>query len=232
MGWPAPNQGVSPGLKRPYILSVSNACSGRLTFSSRQVLPFFQGTSDVTSQKAIVSGLSGRYALAIFDLAIENNALQAVESDFASLRTMLAESEDFGVLVVSPVITGDEQSKGVAAIADKAGFSPLTAKFLGVLAANRRLTSLKSVMDAFDRLAAEHRGEVSASVVSAAELTDAQMKTLQKNLKTAIGQDVAIDQMVDETLLGGLKVKVGSRMIDSSLKTKLDNLAIAMKGVQ
>lgn len=232
MGWPAPNQGVLSGLKRPYILSVSNACSGRLTFSSRQVLPFFQGTSDVTSQKAIVSGLSGRYALAIFDLAIENNALQAVESDFASLHTMLAESEDFGVLVNSPVITGEEQGQGVAAIADKAGFSPLTAKFLGVLAANRRLTSLKSVMDAFDRLAADHRGEVSASVVSASELTDAQMKSLQKNLKAAIGQDVAIDQMVDESLLGGLKVKVGSRMIDSSLKTKLDNLAIAMKGVQ
>ncbi len=186
----------------------------------------------MTSQKAIVSGLSGRYALAIFDLAVETKALQAVETDFADLRTMLAESDDFAVLVTSPVIASDDQVKGISAVAAKAGFSDLTSKFLGVLAANRRLTSLKSIMDAFDRLAADHRGEVNASVISAKALTKTQITSLEKNLKTAIGQDVAIDQIVDETLLGGLKVKVGSRMIDSSLKTKLDNLAIAMKGVQ
>ncbi len=208
------------------------AFSGRLTILSRQVLSLFQGTSDVTSQNAIVSGLSGRYGLAIFDLANENNALQAVESDFAALRTMLSESEDFGALVSSPVVTSEDQAKGVAAIAAKAGFNALTIKFLGVLAANRRLTALKSIMDAFDRLAAEQRGEMNASVTSAKKLTATQLKNLQKNLKSALGQDVAIESIVDENLLGGLKVKVGSRMIDSSLKTKLDNLAIAMKGVQ
>ena len=186
----------------------------------------------MTSQNAIVSGLSGRYALAIFDLANENNALQAVESDFSSLRTMLAESEELGALVSSPVISSEDQGKGVAAIASSAGFNPLTTKFLGVLAANRRLTALKSIMDAFDRLAADQRGEMSASVTSAKKLTATQLKSLQKNLKSALGQDVAIESIVDESLLGGLKVKVGSRMIDSSLKTKLDNLAIAMKGVQ
>ncbi|MBO6506703.1 MAG: F0F1 ATP synthase subunit delta [Kordiimonadaceae bacterium] len=186
----------------------------------------------MTSHKAIVSGLSGRYALAIFDLANENNALQAVEADFASLRTMLTESDDFGALVASPVITSEDQAKGVAAIADKAGFNALTGQFLGVLAANRRLTSLNSILSAFDRLVADQRGEVNASVTSAAKLTATQSKALQKNLKSALGQDVAIDEIVDESLLGGLKVKVGSRMIDSSLKTKLDNLAIAMKGVQ
>lgn len=191
-----------------------------------------QGTSDVTSQKAIVSGLSGRYALAIFDLAIENNALQAVESDFAGLSGMLADSDDFNTLVSSPVISRDDQLAGVSAVAEKAGFSPLTVKFLGVLAANRRLMSVSGIIRSFDQLLANHRGEVSAEVVSAAKLTAAQMKSLEKNLKSAIGRDVAIDQNVDESLLGGLKVKVGSRMIDSSLKTKLDNLAIAMKGVQ
>ncbi len=191
-----------------------------------------QGTFDVTSQKAIVSGLSGRYALAMFDLAIENNALQAVESDFAGLSGMLADSDDFNTLVSSPVISRDDQLAGVSAVAEKAGFSPLTVKFLGVLAANRRLMSVSGIIRSFDQLLANHRGEVSAEVVSAAKLTAAQIKSLEKNLKSAIGRDVAIDQNVDESLLGGLKVKVGSRMIDSSLKTKLDNLAIAMKGVQ
>lgn len=186
----------------------------------------------MTSQKAIVSGLSGRYALAIFDLAVENNALQAVESDFADLRTMLADSDDFNTLVSSPVISRDDQVAGIDAVAQKAGFSALTIKFLGVLAANRRLMSIEGIIGAFERLLADHRGEVSASVISAAQLSDAQMSSLQTNLKSAIGRDVAIDQVVDESLLGGLKVKVGSRMIDSSLKTKLDNLAIAMKGVQ
>lgn len=186
----------------------------------------------MTSHKAIVSGLSGRYALAIFDLANENNALQAVESDFQGLRTLLSESEDFGAMVSSPVITSDDQIKALNAMAEKAGFHALTSNFLGVLAANRRLTSLTSILNAFDRLVADQRGEVNATVESAVQLTDAQTKSLQQNLKSALGQDVAIDQVVNEDLLGGLKVKVGSRMIDSSLKTKLDNLAIAMKGVQ
>jgi len=186
----------------------------------------------VTSQKAIVSGLQGRYALAIFDLAVENNALQDVEADFVGMRALLADSVDFNTLVSSPIITRDEQQKGVDAVASVAGFSKLTVNFLGVLAANRRLVALELIIQAFEKLVADHRGEVSANVVSAAKLTKTQMTALQKNLKSAIGSDVMIDQVVDESLLGGLKVKVGSRMIDSSLKTKLDNLAIAMKGVQ
>lgn len=186
----------------------------------------------MTSQKAIVSGLQGRYALAIFDLAVENNALQTVEADLANMRLLLAESADFNTLVSSPIVTRDEQQRGVAAVAKSAGFSKLASDFLGVLAANRRLVALDLIIKSFEKLAADHRGEVNANVVSAAKLSSAQMKSLQKNLKSAIGRDVMIDQVVDESLLGGLKVKVGSRMIDSSLKTKLDNLAIAMKGVQ
>lgn len=186
----------------------------------------------MTSQKAIVSGLQGRYALALFDLAVENNALQDVEADLANMRTLLADSADFNTLVSSPIITRDDQQKGVEAVAAGAGFSKLTGNFLGVLAANRRLVALEVIIQAFEVLVADHRGEVSANVVSASKLSAAQMTTLEKNLKSAIGRDVTIDQVVDESLLGGLKVKVGSRMIDSSLKTKLDNLAIAMKGVQ
>ena len=186
----------------------------------------------MTSQKAIVSGLEGRYALAIFSLAVENNALQDVEADLGNMRTLLSDSADFNTLVSSPIVTRDEKQKGVEAVTKTAGFSKLTGDFLGVLAANRRLDALESIIEAFEKLVADHRGEVNASVVSAAKLSSAQMKSLQKNLKSAIGRDVMIDQVVDDSLLGGLKVKVGSRMIDSSLKTKLDNLAITMKGVQ
>ncbi|MFC3052727.1 F0F1 ATP synthase subunit delta [Kordiimonas pumila] len=186
----------------------------------------------MTSHKAIVSGISGRYAIALFELALENKALKAVESDLATLKDLLTESSDLKALVVSPLFSRTEQSKGVESIAKLAKLSDLTSKFLGVLAANRRLDTLKSIIVAFDQLVAHHNGEIKAEVVSAHALTKTQLTELKKNLKAAVGQDVIIDASVDEGLLGGLKVKVGSRMIDSSLKTKLDNLAIAMKGVQ
>lgn len=186
----------------------------------------------MTSQKAIVSGLSGRYALALFDLAVEKDALSAIEADLVGLRGLLAESDDFQGLVTSPVLSREEQLKGISAVAASVGFSQLTINFLSVLASNRRLDALSSILRALEQLLADHRGEVKASVTSSSALTKTQLSALQKNLKSAIGRDVAIEQSVDESLLGGLKVKVGSRMIDSSLKTKLDNLAIAMKGVQ
>ena len=232
MVWSVPNLGDFTQIETTGNLSVSAANFDCLTLGNRKVQSLLQGTSFVTSQKAIVSGLQGRYALAVFDLAVENNALQDVEADLASMRALLSDSADFNTLVSSPIVTRDEQQKGVEAVAKAAGFSKLTSDFLGVLAANRRLVALESIIEAFEKLVADHRGEVNANVVSAAKLSSAQMKSLQKNLKSAIGRDVMIDQVVDESLLGGLKVKVGSRMIDSSLKTKLDNLAIAMKGVQ
>ena len=164
----------------------------------------------MTSHKAIVSGISGRYAIALFELATESKALDAVESDLSKLKALLEENADMRELVSSPLYSREQQSKGVAGVAKAAGLGDLTTKFLGVLAANRRLSALGAVISAFDKLLAHHRGEV----------------------KSAVGHDVAIDASVDESLLGGLTVQVGSRMVDDSLKTKLNNLAIAMKGVQ
>ena len=191
-----------------------------------------RGTSGVTSHKAIVSGISGRYAVALFELALESKALKAVESDLTNLKELLVESADLRELVTSPLVSRDDQSKGVTSVAEAAKLSELTVKFLGVLAANRRLSSVDAIVKSFEKLMAFHKGEVKAEVVSAQALTKTQLTALTKQLKSAIGQDVDIDASVDDTILGGLKVKVGSRMIDSSLKTKLDNLAIAMKGVQ
>ncbi len=186
----------------------------------------------MTSHKAIVSGISGRYAVALFELALESKALKAVESDLTNLKELLVESADLRELVTSPLVSRDDQSKGVTSVAEAAKLSELTVKFLGVLAANRRLSSVDAIVKSFEKLMAFHKGEVKAEVVSAQALTKTQLTALTKQLKSAIGQDVDIDASVDDTILGGLKVKVGSRMIDSSLKTKLDNLAIAMKGVQ
>ena len=186
----------------------------------------------MTSHKAIVSGISGRYAVALFELALDNKALKAVEADLANLKELLQESAALRDLVSSPLYSRGDQSKGVMSVAEAAKLSDLTIKFLGVLAANRRLGALSATIDSFEKLVAHHKGEVSAEVISAHALTKTQITALKKQLKAAIGRDVSIDASVDETLLGGLRVKVGSRMVDSSLKTKLDNLAIAMKGVQ
>jgi len=186
----------------------------------------------VTSHKAIVSGISGRYAVALFELSLESNALEATESDLSTLKAMLDESADLRDLVASPLYSRDQQSNAIEAVAKEAKLSDLSIKFLGTLAANRRLSALASIIAAFEKLLAHHRGEVRAEVTSARKLTKKQLGDLEKKLKTAVGQDITIDAVVDENLLGGLTVKVGSRMVDDSLKTKLDNLAIAMKGVQ
>ena len=191
-----------------------------------------RGTSEVSSHKAIVSGISGRYAVALFELALENKALPAVEADLVALKALLGESADLRDLVSSPLYSRDDQAKGIAKTAEAMELSSLTVKFLGVLAANRRLSALADIGAAFEKLMAHHKGEVKAEVVSAHALSEKQLTDLKKQMKAAVGRDVDIDASVDETLLGGLRVKVGSRMVDSSLKTKLDNLAIAMKGVQ
>jgi len=186
----------------------------------------------VSSHKAIVSGISGRYAVALFELALESKALKAIESDLAGLKALLDESADLQALVASPIYSRDDQLKGITNVAEAAGMSALTVKFLGVLAANRRLGALAGIIGSAEKLLAFHRGEVNADVTSAHALSKTQLTALKKQLKAAVGRDVTIDASVDEALLGGLRVKVGSRMVDSSLKTKLDNLAIAMKGVQ
>jgi F-type H+-transporting ATPase subunit delta len=185
----------------------------------------------VASKAQGASGLAGRYANAIFDLAKENDAVEQVAQDLSDLSAMLSESEDLSKLVLSPVIAREEQGRAMTAVMDKANISDLTKRFISVVAQNRRLFELEGMIFAFQALLAEFKGEVSAEVTSAKKLTQKQVDSLTASLKEAIGSDVAVEQKVDSALLGGLVVKVGSRMVDSSLRTKLQHLQLAMKGV-
>ena len=173
--------------------------------------------------------VGARYAQALFDLAVEGNGLDAVEADLGSLKTMMSHSEDLRRLLVSPKFSADEKGAGLAAIAARAKFQVTTTKFLGLLAANRRTSALAAIITGFERLAAARRGHVSAEVVTAVALTEAQTKGLAAALRQALGREPRIDAKVDPAILGGLKVKVGSRLYDASLKSKLDTLKFALK---
>lgn len=186
---------------------------------------------EVSQLTAQSTGLAGRYAAALFDLADADKALDAIADDLAVFGKMIESSEDLRRLVRSPVISRDEQEKAVLAIADKAGMNKLTQNFVGVIAQNRRLFALPDMISAYQGILASRRGEATAEVVSAKELSDAQMSALSDALKQAVGTKVAVDAKVDSDLLGGLIVKVGSRMVDSSLRTKLSQLRLAMKGI-
>ena len=144
---------------------------------------------------------------------------------------MFDDSQDLRRLVRSPVISADDQAKALTAILAKAGISGLTANFLRLIARNRRLFAAADMLKNFRALLARERGEVTAEVASAHALTPAQMQQLSDMLRTSIGKNVQIDTRVDPGLLGGLIVKVGSKMIDNSLRTKLSNLKVAMKGI-
>lgn len=178
----------------------------------------------------IQASLSGRYATALFDLANDEKAIDKVSASLRILDAALAESEDFSRLTTSPLVSRDEAMKAVAAASGVLGIDPLTTKFLGVLARNRRLGQLGAAIRAFGQLAARHRGETTAEVTSAHPLSASQVKALKAKLKTELDRDVAVDLTVDPSILGGLIVKIGSRQIDSSIRSKLNTLAIAMKG--
>lgn len=178
----------------------------------------------------IQASLSGRYASALFQLARDENKLDAVEASLGGVKQALAESADLRALVTSPLVGRDAAGKAIAAVAASMGLDPLTTNFLGVLAANRRLGALSSVIRDFRTLAARHRGEASAEVVSAHPLDDGQIATLKTRLKSMVGSEVAVDLKVDPSILGGLVVRLGSRQIDGSIRTKLNALATAMKG--
>ena len=179
-----------------------------------------------------VSGLADRYAAALFDLADERKALDAVAADLQGLRAMLRDSGDLRRLIRSPVLTREEQGRAITALAEKAGIAALTRNFLGLLAQNRRLFALPEMIESYLHRLAERRGEVTAHVVAAQELSPAQREAVNEQLRKAVGRKVAVDIEVDPSLLGGLVVKVGSRMVDASLKSKLHRLQLAMKGVQ
>jgi F-type H+-transporting ATPase subunit delta len=177
----------------------------------------------------VATGLSGRYARALFALAVEGKSLGAVESSLNTMKQALAESADLKALVGSPVVGRGAAGAAIAGVADSLGLDGLTRNFLGVLAANRRLGLLPAIIRDFAALNAARKGEVTADVTAAHALTDEQRHALAARLKAGIGRDVALNITVDPAILGGLVVRVGSRMIDSSLKTRLDMLGQALK---
>ena len=178
----------------------------------------------------IQASLAGRYATALFGLARDEKQIDAVTRSLEALEAAVAESPDFRALVGSPLISRAEAAKAIRALTPALGVDPITAKFLGVLADNGRLGELKAMIKAFRRLAAQDRGESTAEVTSARPLADDQIAKLKANLAARLGRDVAIEAKVDPEILGGLVVRLGSQMIDSSIRTKLNTLANAMKG--
>ena len=178
----------------------------------------------------IAASLAGRYATALFELARDERQLDSVAGSLATLRQTLRDSDDFRELTSSPLISREQATGAVAATAEAMRLDPITTNFLGVLANNRRLGQLPQIIRAFNMLAANHRGETTAEVTSAHPLTDDQVAALQTNLKSRLGRDISVDLTVDPAILGGLMVKVGSQMIDGSIRTKLNTLAHAMKG--
>jgi len=185
----------------------------------------------VASEATGASGLAGRYASALFELADEQKALDQTARDLSALKQALAESPDLDRLVRSPLYSRAEQAKAIDAVAEHLGLSPLIRSFLGLVAQNRRLPALRSIIDAFLDELARRRGEVTARVIAARPLTDAQVQALTDMLRSSVGSHIAVQVDVDPALIGGLVVKVGSRLIDNSVRTKLQKLQFAMKGV-
>jgi F-type H+-transporting ATPase subunit delta len=183
----------------------------------------------LASEGTGVSGLAERYAAALFDLAEERHALDAVAGDLRLLRDMLQHSSDLDRLLRSPVLSRDEQQRAILAIAEQSGMSGLTRDFLGVVAQNRRLFAAPAMVEAYLKKLAETRGEVTADVTVAQPLDAARQAALSEQLRRAVGARVAINLKVDPSLLGGMIVKVGSRMVDASLSSRLQRLRLAMK---
>ena len=176
------------------------------------------------------SGLAQRYAAALFELADERRALDPVADDLRALRDMLAESADLVRLIRSPVLSRSGQSAAIGAVAERAGLSPLVRDFLAVAARNRRLFALPAMIEAYLAQLAERRGEITAEVVTAQPLSEAQREALAERLRRSVGRRVSVDLRVDPALIGGIVVKLGSRMVDGSLRSKLRRLQLAMKG--
>lgn len=176
------------------------------------------------------ASLGGRYALALFELAEGAKAIDQVEQSLSSVRAALDQSPEFRQLTVSPLVPRGQAVKAVLATADQLGTDPTTRSFLGVLAENRRLSQLPQIIRAFRQLAARYRGEVTAEVTSAHPLAPDQVDALKQQLRQRLGREVSVDLSVNPDLLGGLVVRIGSQMIDSSIRTRLNALTSAMKG--
>jgi F-type H+-transporting ATPase subunit delta len=185
----------------------------------------------VANSGTLTSGVAGRYATALFELAKESKNLDKVEADALALEAALAGSADLRGMLASPVFTREEQGNAIAAIAAKMDLGPALTNTLGLMAANRRLFVVPGLLAQLKALIAADRGEVTAEVTSARPLSAAQTAALAKTLKATVGKDVKLAVTVDEGLIGGLVVKVGSRMIDTSLRSKLASLQNIMKEV-
>ncbi|MBO6813557.1 MAG: F0F1 ATP synthase subunit delta [Rhizobiaceae bacterium] len=185
----------------------------------------------MANSESMTSGVTMRYASALFELAVSENKITAVEKDLGRFQQLLDGSKDLAQLVNSPVFSADEQYSGIDAILTKAKITGLVGNFVRAVTRNRRLFAMPGMLAAFRKLAAEHRGEVTAEVTVAKELTAAQTKELKTTLKGVVGKDVAINATVDPSILGGIIVKVGSRQIDTSIKTRLSSLKLALKEV-
>lgn len=185
----------------------------------------------MSNTEPVLAGVAQRYAKALFDLAGEAGVVDKLAEELAAFQQILQASADLRSLVTSPLYSREEQANALSVILARAEASDLFKNFVGLVAQNRRLFALSDMLKAFQGLLARKRGEISASVTSAVPLNDGNVAELKASLKEALGRDVQLQTDVDDSLIGGLIVKVGSRMIDSSLKTKLSNLKIAMKEV-
>ena len=184
----------------------------------------------MAGEEPIISGMAGRYATALFELALENKAVDAVKKDLDRFGSLLTESTDLHRLVRSPAFGVDEQLKALSAILAKAGITGLAANFLRVITTNRRLFAVRDMIRGYRTLVARHKGEVTAQVTIAEKLNDSNLDALKSALKSVTGsKEVDLEVKIDPTIIGGLVVKVGSRMVDSSLRTKLNSIKLAMK---
>jgi F-type H+-transporting ATPase subunit delta len=186
-------------------------------------------SAPVAAENPSVSGVAGRYATALFELARDQKSVDAVKADLDRFAAMLADSADLTRLVRSPVFSADAQGKALVAVLAKAGIGGITANFLQLLNANRRLFAVNDVIRAFGMLVAKFKGEATADVTVAEPLNDKNLDALKSALKSVTGKDVALNVNVDPAIIGGLVVKLGSRMVDSSLRTKLNSIKHAMK---
>ena len=177
------------------------------------------------------SGVAGRYATALFELALEQKALEQVAADLNRFGEALDAFDDLARMVKSPAFSAEEQGRALAAVLEELKIEGLTRNFLLLVAKNRRLFATPDMLRAFRAMLARHRGETSATVTAASKLTESQVTALKQALQAALGEKIMLEERVDPTLLGGLVVKVGSRMIDTSLRTKLNSLKVAMKEV-
>jgi F-type H+-transporting ATPase subunit delta len=185
----------------------------------------------VAGENPTVSGVAGRYATALFELALESNAIDSVRSDLAKFQALLGESADLKRLVRSPVFSADVQMKALDAVLKAVGIGGTAANFLRLVTHNRRLFAVSDIIRDFNRLVASHKGEVSAQVTVAEPLSAARLAEVKAALAEVSGKDVVVDVKLDPSIIGGLVVKLGSRMIDTSLRTKLHALKNAMKEV-